>query len=51
VALAYGAVSARDAKSHRRISYVIGSDGLIERVYEKVKAAEHPGQVLADLGG
>ena len=49
VALAYGAVDERDAKSHKRISYIIGPDGKIQKVYGSVKAAEHPEQVLADL--
>ena len=51
VALAYGAVEERDAKSHKRISYLIGPEGTIRKVYGSVKAAEHPEQVLVDLGG
>ena len=48
--VAYGAAEDASARSARRISYVIGPDGLIERAYATVKAAAHPGQVLEDLG-
>lgn len=50
-AVAYGAAEDAGAKSHQRISYVIGADGRIQKVYGTVKAAEHPEQVLRDLGG
>ena len=33
-----------------RISYLIDENGIIEKVYEKVKPKEHAKQVLADLG-
>ena len=48
--LAYGACDEADAKSAKRISVVIGPDGQVLRVYPTVKAAEHPEQVLRDLG-
>ena len=32
-----------------RISYLIDENGIIERVYDKVKPKEHARQVLADL--
>ncbi len=48
--LAYGACDKADAKSAKRISVVIGPDGHVLRVYPTVKAAEHPEQVLRDLG-
>tara|TARA_B100000579_G_C22292193_1_gene603271 strand:+ start:122 stop:376 length:255 start_codon:yes stop_codon:yes gene_type:complete len=32
-----------------RISYLINEDGLIEKVYEKVKPKEHAKEVLEDL--
>ena len=51
VALAYGAVEDPQAKSHKRISYIIGPDGVIQKVYGSVKAAEHPERVLGDLAG
>ena len=50
-AVAYGAADDTGAKSHKRISYVIDPTGKIQKVYPNVKAAEHPEQVLADLGG
>ena len=49
--LAYGACTARDAEYARRISFLIDEQGDILRIYDPVKASEHPGQVLADLEG
>jgi len=49
VSVAYGAASDSGAGKSSRISYIIGVDGKIEKVYAKVKAAEHPAEVLADL--
>jgi peroxiredoxin len=46
----YGACEAPDAEVARRISYLIGPDGTILRAYPKVVPADHPRQVLADLG-
>ena len=51
VGIAYGAAEEREAKSLKRISYLIGPDGLIKKVYGTVKTAEHPDQVLRDLNG
>ena len=45
---AYGAVEG-DAKSATRVSYLIGTDGRIERAYGKVNAKEHPAAALAEL--
>ena len=50
VSMAYGAAEAADAGKASRISYLIGPDGTIARAYAKVTPAEHPDQVLADLG-
>ena len=50
-AVAYGAAEDAGAKSHKRISYIIDASGKIQKVYGNVKAAEHPEQVLKDLGG
>ena len=47
--IAYGAAEAADAKHARRISYLIDANGKIAKVYDPVKPAEHPDQVLADL--
>ncbi|RMH44808.1 MAG: peroxiredoxin [Deltaproteobacteria bacterium] len=50
IGLAYGAADAPDAGYAKRISYLIGPDGTIERVYESVDVNAHPAQVLADIG-
>lgn len=49
IGLAYGACDSADAKTARRISYVIGGDGAIRAVYPKVDAARHPEEVLQSL--
>ena len=48
--LAYGACDDASAPNARRISYLIGADGKIERAYPKVDARTHPDTVLADIG-
>ena len=50
-AVAYGAAEDASAKSHKRISYIINPAGKIQKVYGTVSAAEHPEQVLKELGG
>lgn len=50
IGLAYGACDKADAEYASRISYLIGPDGRIEKAYPKVSPADHPAQVLADLG-
>ena len=47
--LAYGACDTPDARSAKRISYVIGPDGKIAQAYPKVSPASHPAEVLAAL--
>ena len=49
VGLAYGACDSLDARSARRISYVIGGDGRIEAAYPSVSPASHAREVLAFL--
>ena len=49
VSVAYGAAADADAGKASRISYLIGPGGVIKKVYAKVKAAEHPEQVLGEL--
>lgn len=54
VAEAYGAwgpkkMYGREYEGILRSTFVIGADGTVERVYAKVKPAEHAEQVLADL--
>ena len=50
VSVAYGAASDTAAGKANRISYLIGPEGQIVRAYAKVKAADHPEEVLGDLG-
>ncbi len=50
VGLAYGAADDADAQYARRITYLIGPDGKIMKAYGEVKPADHPRQVLDDLG-
>jgi peroxiredoxin Q/BCP len=49
VGLAYGATEPPGAGNARRISYLIGPDGKIAKVYDPVKPADHPDEVLKDL--
>jgi peroxiredoxin Q/BCP len=49
IGVAYGAADAPDAKSAKRISYLIGPDGKIKKAFPKVSAAAHPEELLADL--
>ena len=44
----YGA--SKGSGGARRISYLIGPDQRIVKTYEAVKPAEHPDEVLRDLG-
>ncbi len=50
VSMAYGAVDGPEASHPSRISYLIDADGKIAKVYGKVAPADHPAEVLADLG-
>jgi peroxiredoxin Q/BCP len=55
VAEAYGAwgtkkMYGREYEGVIRSTFVIGPDGVIEKVYPKVKPAEHAEQILADVG-
>ena len=49
VSVAYGAAPDSTAGRANRISYLIGPGGTIKKAYAKVKAADHPEQVLGDL--
>jgi peroxiredoxin Q/BCP len=49
VGKAYGAYDASQADWPRRISYLIGPDRRVKKVYAKVSPKDHPAQVLADL--
>jgi thioredoxin-dependent peroxiredoxin len=45
----YGAYDEGSGNYARRISYLIGPDRKIVKAYPKVKPADHPTQVLADV--
>ena len=49
VALAFGACESLKARNPERISFLIGVDGRIERVYDKVDPRDHAAQVLVDV--
>lgn len=49
IGMAYGAAEDVKAGSAKRISYLIGKDGKIRKVYPKVNAAAHPEEILKDL--
>lgn len=51
IGLAYGACDDAKAQYAQRISYVIGADGKVERVYGTVDAMSHPNTLLEELGG
>ena len=48
LAVAVGAADSADAKTARRISYLVGEDGKIVKVYDNVDPNVHAAQVLAD---
>jgi peroxiredoxin Q/BCP len=49
IGLAYGACDSANARNAKRISYLIGEDGVIRTAYPKVDAARHPEEVLRSL--
>lgn len=49
VALAYGACEGPKARHAERVSFLIGGDGRVERVYDKVDPRDHAAKVLADV--
>lgn len=52
VGLAYGACDTADAPRAKRVSYLIGADGRVEKTYgfeAKMDAAAHPEAVLRDV--
>jgi peroxiredoxin len=48
--MAYGACDSPDAKTPKRISFLIGEDGKVRVAYPKVSPEEHPQEVLEYLG-
>jgi peroxiredoxin Q/BCP len=49
LAQAVGAADAKDAPVARRISYLVGPEGRVTRVYASVVPATHAADVLADI--
>ena len=49
ISKAYGAATTDDAKYANRITVVVGADGRVERIYDKVDATTHADTVLKDL--
>jgi peroxiredoxin Q/BCP len=49
IGLAYGATDSVERDAPRRMSFLIGSDGKIEKVWPKVSAGAHPGDVLTSI--
>jgi peroxiredoxin Q/BCP len=49
IGLAYGATDSVDRPAPKRCSFLIGTDGKIEKVWPKVNAGVHPGEVLEAL--
>jgi peroxiredoxin Q/BCP len=49
IGLAYGAAENESDQYAKRIAYVIGPNGTIEKVYPKVSAASFPETVLSEL--
>ena len=47
--MSYGAAKRTRQLFARRISYLIDPEGRVARVFEKVKPARHPDEVLAAL--
>jgi thioredoxin-dependent peroxiredoxin len=50
IAIAYGAAAA-DSRSASRVTFIIGADGRIARVFPKVSPAEHSAELRQALAG
>jgi thioredoxin-dependent peroxiredoxin len=50
LSVAYGAADSPEAGRARRISYLIGADGKIQKAWAKVDVQSHAGDVLEALG-
>ena len=50
VSVAYGAAASTETRNASRVSYLIAPDGSVHKVYAKVSPADHPDEVLGDLG-
>ena len=51
IGIAYGAAADAGAVYPKRITIVIGGDGRVEQVIEKVDVKTHPATLLASIGG
>ena len=51
IGLAYGATDSAERPAPKRMSILIGEDGTVEKIWPKVSAGAHPGEVLAELAG
>ena len=49
MAVAYGAAADASAKYANRITVVVGADGRVESIFEKVDPRTHPEALLRDL--
>ena len=49
VAIAYGAAVDADQERPKRISVLVGPDGVVLRTYDSPDAVLHPAEVLSDL--
>ena len=50
IGLAYGAAESAGAEYAARVSFLIDPEGRIARAYGSVTPAEHPVEVLNDIG-
>ncbi|MBT7526268.1 MAG: hypothetical protein HN658_03110, partial [Rhodospirillales bacterium] len=48
-AIAYGAAVDADQERPKRISVLVGPDGVVLRTYDSPDAVLHPAEVLSDL--
>ena len=51
IGVAYGAAADAAAGHARRITVVVGADGRVEQVIEKLDVKTHPTTLLASFGG
>ena len=50
MSVAYGAATTESELRPKRISVLVGPDGKVVKRYDAVTPADHPDEVLADLG-
>jgi len=49
VSLRYGAIDSTEQSHPRRVTWIIGKDGRLERHYDQVSPKQHASQVLGEL--